>query len=477
VQQEVGYNQKQLQSIPQKRSKKAELNYDIGSRYLQQNQPQKAIEYFNNTVELTKAEESYPAFEAPKDFEPARLDTDGLAEIDSIITPGPRLEEETEDESELDDEESIVVGETNPGTTPGPEQPSNTVDRPAFKEEIEPIMPSPEKSAKKVAFDSLLELRSATYRKLAEAYALDKNYLKAWEFGQKALQEADSARKQEVQLLQSAASNREALALREQRIITLEQDRKLQAEQLRSQRLLNFGLGALLIAIVLGGLLLWRIQRKRRRASQLLTLRSLVGQMNPHFIFNSLNTFNSYIATADTQRANRFLGDFSRLIRQVLEYSGHDFVTLSRELEILGLYLKLEHGRFEEHFDYELNISPELDLDAIQIPPMLLQPYVENAIWHGLRYREDKGMLHINMFSNNHKTYIVITDNGIGRSKSHELKTHNQQQRSNSLGMKNTARRAALVQSLLKKRLQIHVSDLATDPNYPGTRVELVISD
>jgi hypothetical protein len=486
VQQEVGYYQQQLNTVPQKRSKKAELNYNIGSRYLQQKKPEKAIEYLQNTVELAE-KESYVDFEAPEGVTQSNLNIDHVTAIDSIEVPQRQSYDKdmfkvSEEELGRDLEQPIAA--KNPGDNPSESERENYSgdSRPKENRKGQPNENSGTSSSKKVInqpaeYDSFLELRSATYRKLAEAYALDRNYVKAWEFGQKALQEADSARKQEIQLLQSAATNREALALREQRIVTLEQDRKLQAEQLRSQRMLNFGLGALLIAIILGGLLLWRIQRKRRRASQLLTLRSLVGQMNPHFIFNSLNTFNSYIATADTQRANRFLGDFSRLMRQVLEYSGHDFVPLGRELEILGLYLKLEHGRFEENFDYEINVSPELDLDAVEIPPMLLQPYVENAIWHGLRYREDKGLLHVDIFSQNNKTFIIIGDNGIGRDKSQALKTHNQQQRSNSLGMKNTARRAELIQSLFKKRLSISVSDQDPEAENPGTKVQLTISD
>ena len=113
--------------------------------------------------------------------------------------------------------------------------------------------------------------------------------------------------------------------------------------------------------------------------------------MNPHFIFNALNSVNGYIAKNDERKANRYLSDFSILMRAVLENSEKDFIPLNKEIELLQLYLKLEHSRFSDKFSYDIQIDSQVKITEFNIPPMLLQPYVENAIWHGLRYKEEIG--------------------------------------------------------------------------------------
>ena len=118
----------------------------------------------------------------------------------------------------------------------------------------------------------------------------------------------------------------------------------------------------------------------------MLELKSLRAQMNPHFIFNSLNSVNSFISKNDDRSANKYLSQFSRLMRMVLENSKHDFVSLDSEIEILKLYLELEHLRFQDKFDYDFTIGGGVKKDEIEIPPMLIQPFIENSVWHGLRY-------------------------------------------------------------------------------------------
>jgi len=121
----------------------------------------------------------------------------------------------------------------------------------------------------------------------------------------------------------------------------------------------------------------------------------LRSQMNPHFIFNALNSVNSFISKNDERSANKYLSDFSKLMRMVMENSQQDFVSLNAEINILELYLGLEHFRFSEKFDFTFDVDSEIDKDAFEIPPMLIQPYIENAVWHGLRYKEQKGKLSI----------------------------------------------------------------------------------
>ncbi len=195
--------------------------------------------------------------------------------------------------------------------------------------------------------------------------------------------------------------------------------------------------------------------------------------MNPHFIFNALNSVNNYIAKSDERSANRYLSEFSTLMRAVLENSEEDFIPLSKELELLELYVKLEHSRFPEKFDYEINIDNDIDIEAFQIPPMLLQPYIENAIWHGLRYKENKGMLQIAIRRKNMDLIeIEIVDNGIGRKKSAELKTKNQKkQKSKAMG--NIKKRIAILNEMYKDKVAVMVSDLQKDKT--GTSVLLTL--
>jgi two-component system LytT family sensor kinase len=234
----------------------------------------------------------------------------------------------------------------------------------------------------------------------------------------------------------------------------------------------------LLSCIILTGLLsaLWilHIANQRKKANQRLALRSLRTQMNPHFIFNALNSVNSFISKNDEKLANLFLSDFARLMRLVMENSEHEFITLQKELEIIKIYLQLEHFRFENKFSYHLNIDDNLDLDNVNIPPMLVQPYIENAIWHGLRYKETKGNLWVHFAINDAVLEINIKDDGIGRIKSKEIKTANQK-KSQSMALKNIQDRVAIINDLHKTKIKVEVTDLNTSQFDVGTFVKLTI--
>jgi len=224
-----------------------------------------------------------------------------------------------------------------------------------------------------------------------------------------------------------------------------------------------------LILMALATFFFYRSNQQQKLANNLLALKSLRSQMNPHFIFNALNSVNNYIAKSDERSANRYLSEFSTLMRSVLENSEEDFIPLSKELELLELYVKLEHSRFPEKFDYDIAIAEHLDVAAFQIPPMLLQPYIENSIWHGLRYKEEKGFLNIELLQKDKETIeITITDDGIGRKKSAALKTTNQKKQK-SKGMGNIKKRVAILNDMYKDKVDVHISDLEADGT--GTKV------
>ncbi len=237
------------------------------------------------------------------------------------------------------------------------------------------------------------------------------------------------------------------------------------------QRIIIYALVAGLILVIVAAWLVYKNARKRRIANQLLALKSLRSQMNPHFIFNALNSVNSFISKNDEKSANKYLADFSRLMRMVMENSQHDFIPLSQEIEILNLYLTLEHYRFRDKFEYTFEVAKEIDADQFEIPPMLIQPYIENAIWHGLRYKEEKGFLWLS-FSVKEKDIlrIVIEDNGIGRKKSALLKTPNQKA-NKSTGIKNTESRVELINELFGENLRVVIEDFDPTIEDTGTRI------
>lgn len=197
-------------------------------------------------------------------------------------------------------------------------------------------------------------------------------------------------------------------------------------------------------------------------------------QMNPHFIFNTLNSIQYYILKNDKKSSNKYLSMFANLMRMTLDNSQHNTIYVKDELEALRLYLELEALRFEEKFDYNIILENNELLDH-KIPTMIIQPYVENAVRHGLRYKEGKGKLNIELRKDNKILICCIEDNGIGREKAMELRKSKSIQHV-PLGTRITETRLSLISSLYGSRMRITYTDLKDkDGNATGTRVELNI--
>ncbi len=154
---------------------------------------------------------------------------------------------------------------------------------------------------------------------------------------------------------------------------------------------------------------------------------ALTRQMNPHFIFNSLNAIQHFILQNDMRQSNRFLTKFAKLIRLILDNSVSNFITLDQEIMTLQLYMDLEALRNKDKVDFSINVSPEIDVMNIEVPPMLIQPFVENAIWHGIMNKEpgQKGKISVSFVQNEDLIICKITDNGVGRKKSQEINESN----------------------------------------------------
>ena len=237
----------------------------------------------------------------------------------------------------------------------------------------------------------------------------------------------------------------------------------------------RWAIGLLLVLILIGlfaVIYILKVSKQRRIANQKLALRTLRSQMNPHFIFNALNSVNSFISENDQRSANKFLTSFSRLMRLVMENSEYDFISIQKELEILGIYLELEHFRFKDKFNYTIYADESLDDDNFEIPPMLIQPYIENAIWHGLRYKENSGNLSLKITMRETDLHIAISDNGIGRKKSAELKTNNQK-KNRSTALRNIKERIQIVNELHGLKINVSIKDFNKDGT--GTVVELIV--
>jgi len=205
-------------------------------------------------------------------------------------------------------------------------------------------------------------------------------------------------------------------------------------------------------------------------------MQALRAQMNPHFIFNCLNSINRYIVKSDQVTASFYLTKFAKLIRLILDNSNSKNVILTNELEALKLYIEMEALRFDKKFDYKICVDKAVNTDSVEVPPLIIQPYVENAIWHGLLHKETPGCLCISVsLPDENVLQCVIEDDGIGREKAKELKSKSATTRK-SLGMKLTEHRLNLLNKYAELNASIDIIDLKNETGESqGTRVILMI--
>jgi len=244
----------------------------------------------------------------------------------------------------------------------------------------------------------------------------------------------------------------------EQKISQLLQEKKLKDELIRKKNIFNYSLIGVLVLLTGLIIFIFRTLKKVQIKNKKIALQSLRREMNPHFIFNSLNSVNHFIATNNELEANQYLTKFSKLMRGVMENSSEDFIPFQQELDLLQNYLALEKTRFADKFDYEIEVDESLNTQNLKVPGMLIQPFLENAVWHGLRYRTDKGFLSLKFTKNNDLLKITIKDNGIGIEESKKQKTEHQKTREGR-GMKNTLERIRLLNDLYKKNIICTVKD------------------
>ena len=288
----------------------------------------------------------------------------------------------------------------------------------------------------------------------------------------------------------------------EQQIALLDKDKIVQKQKLQREKTnRNILIGALIIGLLLAAFLIRNVQLKRRKdqlqhlmteantqlenrrkEQQLaemqqqkaeLEMQALRAQMNPHFIFNSLSSINMFILENNRLQASEYLSKFSRLVRLILQNSQEAFIPLERELEALQLYLELESLRFENKFEYKISVNENVDTTVLKVPPLVIQPYAENAIWHGLMHKREKGHLEIELYLEETILFCKITDDGVGRKYATELKRKSSLGH-RSMGMRITADRIAMVQQERELGTHINIRDLIlADGSAGGTEVLL----
>ena len=267
----------------------------------------------------------------------------------------------------------------------------------------------------------------------------------------------------------------------------LNKDNQLKQQKLKQEATLKKGLIAGLILLPLLGIFIFRnLTLKRKTALEKqrllsenkqaeLEMQALRAQMNPHFIFNCLSSINRFILKNEGKTASSYLTRFSRLMRMVLMNSQKPLISLDDELQMLEIYLEMERLRFKNSFDYGITFLNAVDSDNIFIPPLLLQPFCENAIWHGLMNKEGQGRLDIELSMQDNILNCIITDNGVGRKKAEEMNSKTAE-KEKSMGLKITTERLAL----LNKEKGLHtfydIEDVLNEHGeVSGTRVQLKI--
>lgn len=339
---------------------------------------------------------------------------------------------------------------------------------------------------------------------LSEIYAATKNYTKAYKYNQlyKALSDSllPEEYKQKLSLIQVKdqleMQKKEAQLLSDQNQINRQQIKLQESSLKRRELLLYIFIGALLMMGLLAIFVNRNIKLKKKKAQlqqlmeqvnaqQKLTelekekanleMQALRAQMNPHFIFNCLSSINRFILINKVEEASDYLTKFSRVIRMALNNSEKQQITLENELEALRLYLDLERLRFKNSFDYSITFINTIDSNTVYIPPMLIQPFAENAIWHGLMHKKGIANLEIQLCVENKILTCTIIDNGIGRNMAASFKSRSAE-KNKSMGVNITAGRLALLNKSKNEAVVFNIEDLVDEKgNGCGTKVILSI--
>ncbi len=445
-----------------------DLNSKLGDAYSESGNKNEAESYFTNSINLASKENKAKALEQ-------KIKIADFQNTNRAFDKEIQLRKEIIKDIDVIEKDSVI---TNESALTKQKQNYKIGNAYFLKNNLDEAIPYLEESIEEADKKEDLIVKKDATKKLADVFVASGNFEKAKEAFNAYTEAVDQLYIKKEQEISQAARISKSIAEKQNRILSLENDRQLTLSQMqlsdeknKRQQLIIYSLiGGLFLLAVLA-YLMYKYIKQQKLANNLLALKSLRSQMNPHFIFNALNSVNSFITTNDERTANKYLSDFSKLMRAVLENSEEDFIPLEKEIQLIELYTKLEHFRFKDKFDYKISVEDTIDIEAYKIPPMLLQPYIENAVWHGLRYKEEKGILEIKITKKRKdEIEITIADNGIGRKKSKALKTENQKKH-NSKGLGNIKKRVTILNEMYKDKVDISIEDNQTDADDVGTKV------
>jgi sensor histidine kinase YesM len=261
-----------------------------------------------------------------------------------------------------------------------------------------------------------------------------------------------------------------------QQINMLEQQSELQEYRFRQNRLFMYGLGITLVLVMLFAILFFRQNRiKAMHQNIQLKQRLFRSQMNPHFIFNSLASIQNSIINEDPMKASKYLARFSKLVRNILDSSAAETITLENEINTIENYLTLQKIRYPEMINFTISVDEGLDMEATLIPPMLTQPFIENAIEHGIKSKEIKGNIEVRFIRKNQTLVLEIEDDGIGREKAQEnLKARDPGHKSMATNI--TQERINVLNRKRNRKIQFNIIDLKDEAgDATGTKVVIEI--
>lgn len=262
----------------------------------------------------------------------------------------------------------------------------------------------------------------------------------------------------------------------ENKITMLETENEVKDLRIQQSRTFIYGMGGFVVVIILMALLFIRQNKvKAEHKSVVLEQKLLRLQMNPHFIFNALSNILNFVNRKDTTNAANYLTSFSRLLRTTLESSREDYILLEEEISSLKNYLDLQLLRYDDKFDYSIEVDENIDIENAIIPPMLIQPFIENAIEHGIRHKETKGKINVRFRLENKKVICEVEDDGVGREKAWEVE-YQKRKTHKSLATEIINDRIQSLNKKLKQKISLSIIDLKSDTLEPkGTRVVLNI--
>ena len=333
------------------------------------------------------------------------------------------------------------------------------------------------------------------YANINQLHAEQKNFEKAYHFYVLSNQVKDSIYNEKNAKQINELQAKYETATKDKQIVLLAKEKEMQRQEARRQATLKkASVGGLALVTLLAGLVFY-VFRQRLKNQKVLTakdseikevnfkrqlseleMKALRAQINPHFLFNCMNSINRMVLGGETENASLYLTKFSKLVRLILENAEAATVSLENELALLKSYIQLEELRFKGKISYHISVDEAIEPESTYLPSMVLQPFVENAIWHGLMHKqgEEKGLITINVSEENDRLLCTIEDNGVGREKARQLREKSVWE-SKSMGIKITEERLRLLSREGREQL-IRITDLKDILNHAlGTRVDILI--